>query len=79
MMKRLRKIIESAFTQPEHRLAMHDARRQAAEAMGKDAYADMLLGKSLDAVTRSSANPYVTLTPEQAMQLSSILRGEARR
>lgn len=72
----LRKIIGSAFSHPESRLALHDAKCQAAEAMGKSAYADMLFGKALDAVTRSSANAYVTLTPQQAIQIALILKGK---
>lgn len=73
-MNRLRKIIKLAFADPDQRLAIHDARSQAAEAMGKDALADVLLGKAVDAVTRSSSNPHVTLTPEQAVRIAVLLR-----
>lgn len=70
----LKKRVEGSDARNEKRLWVHEERRDSARALTKADYRRLLQSKSMEAASRPSAYPQVTLTPEMAMAIAEHLK-----
>lgn len=66
--------VETSEARNRKRLYVHEERKTSAKSLSKADYRKLLDSKAIEAASRPSAYPQVTLTPEMAMAIAEFLK-----